>query len=255
MVKYKISRRVVIVVINFIIYEDKQAIRNNYVKLIHKFMGKSDVSYKIHQFASYNNEIKNFIKNNIGHNIYILDIEVPGKSGLDLAREIRNIGDYESQLLVVTAHKELLDNTFVNRSLILDFVSKYDNCEANLLTALITAYSNVTKYKSYVFKNDGELYRIPYDNILFFETEPEDGRVKVITKNNQFKVKRTISSIITELNDPRFMKTHKSCIVNLYNIDKIDLTSFTIYFSDSNKKAILSRNYKKELQERLIKQV
>ena len=37
--------------INFIIYEDKEVIRKNYVKIIDKFMGGNDVSYKIYQFS------------------------------------------------------------------------------------------------------------------------------------------------------------------------------------------------------------
>lgn len=238
--------------VNFIIYEDKEIVRNNYVKIIHKFMGKNDAAYKIYQFSAYSSKVKNFINESIGHNIYILDIEVPGKSGLDLAREIRATGDTDSQLLIVTAHKELLDNNFINRSLILSFVSKYDNCEENLLLALTDAYINVTKYKSYVFKNDGDLYRIPYDDILFFEIDPEYGHVNIVTKNKSFIVKKTISAILNELEDSRFMKTHKSCIVNLYNIEKVDLSDLIIYFFNGKTTDLLSRNYKKELQERLI---
>jgi len=239
--------------INFVIYEDKEIVRNNYVKLIHKLMGQSDVAYKIHQFASYTNKVKNYISENIGYNIYILDIEVPGKSGLDLAREIRAQGDMDSQLLVVTAHKELLENNFLNRSLILNFVSKYDNCEQNLLAALTDSYNHITKHKAYVFKYDGDLYRIPYDDILFFEIDSEYGHVNIITKSSQFVVKKTISNILNELSDPRFMKTHKSCIVNLYNIEKVDMTNLIITFSTGKKTDLFSRNYKKELQERLAR--
>lgn len=239
--------------VNFVIYEDNEIVRNNYVKIIHKFMGKNDAAYKIHQFSGYSLKVKNFIRETVGHNIYILDIEVPGKSGLDLAREIRALGDTESQLLVVTAHKELLDNTFVNRSLVLNFVSKYDNCEENLLSALTDSYINVTKYKSYVFKHEGELYRIPYDDILCFEIDPEFGHVNIITKNKPFIVKKTISAILSELSDQRFVKTHKSCIVNLYNIERVNLSELVIYFPDGTKTDLLSRNYKKELQERLTR--
>lgn len=238
--------------VNFVIYEDKEAVRNNYVKVIHRFMGKSDAAYKIHQFSEYTSKVKKYIQENVGHNIYILDIEVPGKSGLDVAREIRNIGDTDSQLIVVTAHKELLENTFVNRSLILNFVSKYDNCEENLFRALTDAYINVTRYKSYVFKNEGDLYRVPYDDILFFEIDPGHVHVNVVTENKNFIVKKTISSILKDLDDPRFMKTHKSCIVNLYNVEKVDMNELIIYFNDGKQTDLFSRNYKKEMQERLI---
>lgn len=239
--------------INFVLYEDKEIIRENYVKVIHKFMGRSDVSYKIYQFSAYNSDLSNYIKNKSGHNIYILDIEVPGKSGLDLAREIRATGDSESQLIVVTAHREMLENTFTNRSLILNFVSKFDNCEENLLSVLNDAYINITRYKSYVFKNDGELYRIPYDDILYFEAESQNGRINLVTKSKTYFVKKTMNNILKELHDPRFMRTHKSCIINLYNVEKVDLINSVIYFSNNIETLLLSRNYKKEFQERLLK--
>lgn len=239
--------------INFVLYEDKELIRDNYVKLVHKFMGNSDVSYKIYQFSTYTTELTKFIQNKSGHNIYILDIEVPGKSGLDLAREIRMSGDNQSQLIVVTAHREMLENTFTNRSLILNFVSKFDNCEENLLKALNNAYINITRYKSFVFKNEGDLYRIPYDDILYFEIDPESCKVNLITKTKSYLIKGTISNILDGLRDLRFMKTHKSCIVNLYNIEKVDLNDLVITFHGGKKTYLLSRNYKRELQERLMK--
>ena len=62
--------------INFVIYEDKEIVRKNYVKVIHKFMGKIDTVYKIYEFGAYSNKVKDYISNNIGHNIYIIDIQV-----------------------------------------------------------------------------------------------------------------------------------------------------------------------------------
>ena len=55
-----------------------------------------------------------------------------------------------------------------------------------------------------------------------------------------------------ELNDPRFMKTHKSCIVNLYNIDHVDLGNLIIFFNNKEQTSLFSRNYKKELQDRIM---
>lgn len=75
--------------INFIIYEDEEYFSKLYKNVIHKFMGNSNDQYKIYSFTEYNEAMRNFIKNLTGQNIYIFDIEVKGKSGLDLAREIR----------------------------------------------------------------------------------------------------------------------------------------------------------------------
>jgi len=239
--------------VNFIIYEDKKTVRDNYEKLIHKFMGNNDTAYKIYQFSDYTLGLKELIKKSTGHNIYILDIEVPGKSGLDLAREIRSNGDMDSQLIIATAHRELLVNSFINRSLILNFISKFDNCEGNLISAITNAYTNITRHKSFVFKTDGEVYRVPYNDILYFAIEPGNGHICLYTKDKTFCVKKSISNVLQQLPDARFMKTHKSCIVNLYNIESIDLSELEIHFYGGQSTYLLSRNYKKELQQRLCK--
>lgn len=54
-----------------------------------------------------------FIKSLTGQNIYIFDIEVKGKSGLDLAREIRNFKKtMNDQIIIATAHQDLIQNAF-----------------------------------------------------------------------------------------------------------------------------------------------
>ena len=54
-----------------------------------------------------------FIKKLSGQNIFILDIEVKGKSGLDLAREIRKYKrSFDTQIVIATAHQDLVENAF-----------------------------------------------------------------------------------------------------------------------------------------------
>ena len=92
---------------NFIIYEDEEKFREKYHLTILKFIGDSNIAYQIIDISKYSKEEIERIKYLSGNNIYILDIEVPGKSGLDLAREIRNTGDWKSQIVIVTSHDDL----------------------------------------------------------------------------------------------------------------------------------------------------
>ena len=47
-----------------------------------------------------------FLKSKVPFRIYILDIETPSRSGIDVAREIRN-KDLESVIIFLTGHDEL----------------------------------------------------------------------------------------------------------------------------------------------------
>ena len=74
--------------VNFIIYEDDKSTRENYISIILKIMGNRKEQYSIIELDKYNSKVTKAL-NVVGRKIFILDVEVPGKSGMDLAREIR----------------------------------------------------------------------------------------------------------------------------------------------------------------------
>jgi DNA-binding response OmpR family regulator len=97
-------------------------------------MRNSNDQYKIFRFSEYNEEFMNFIKNLVGQNIYIFDIEVKGKFGLDLAREIRMFKKtMNDQIIIATAHQDLVQNAYHKKILMVDFISKFDDLEERLL--------------------------------------------------------------------------------------------------------------------------
>ena len=155
-----------VIVINYIIYEDEEEYRKKYVSIILKLRGKEQEGYRIIELEKYDEKTKKQLDETLGKKIYIFDIEVPGKSGLDLAKEIRESGDWESQIIVVTTHEQLRTASFTSRLLMLDFVSKYYDCENRLKESLIVAFDILTKYKALTFMTEGELYQIPYRDIL-----------------------------------------------------------------------------------------
>ena len=51
-------------------------------------MFNNDINYRIYQFEEYTKDLKQIIEN-AEVKIYVLDIELNEKSGIDIAREIR----------------------------------------------------------------------------------------------------------------------------------------------------------------------
>lgn len=237
--------------VNFIIYEDEEKMRNMYKEVIHNFFGNKDQGYRIIEYSEYKNTIIDEIKNIEGKKIFLLDIEVPGKTGLELARDIRNDGDWLSPLIVITTHENLKTQGFTGRMLMLDFLSKYDDVKTNLKESIMIAYNIVSSYKTISFKQRGEIFQVLYDSILYIEKNVNDNYVTVVTKNDSITMKGCINNITNFLiEDPRFMKTHRSCIVNLINIKSYDITNNIIKFENKTID-LVSREKKKELKERL----
>lgn len=239
--------------INFVIYEDEKKFREKYISIILKIIGGMKVAYRIFEFDKYDSTTYNKIKNLTGKKIYILDIEVPGKSGLDLAREMRNSGDWESPMIIVTTHEQLKDAAFTSKMLMLDFISKFYNFEESLHDTLKLALDIIDKNQSLNFQYNGELLQIPYNDILFIEKNVDDFYSTVVTRNERIKIKKTISSIEEELTqDTRFFRTHRSCIANLDKITSVELRECIIHFG-SIETPLLSRDKKSELKIRLGK--
>lgn len=232
---------------NFVIYEDEPIFRDKYFSIVENFIGNSNLAYEIIEIPRYNKEIGEKLKNLSGQNIFILDIEVPGKSGLDLAREIRHNGDWRSQIIIVTSHDDLKNFDYQSSMLMLAFISKFFNLEKELQKAITIAHKILTTNEVIKFQKGSKVFNIPIDDILFLEKKQEETFTKVITKDKEYITDKTLIQWEKELKDPRFVRTHRNFIVNTYKIRKFDFDKDEIGF-ENKKTALLSRNYRKDLK-------
>ena len=154
---------------NFILYEDDEAFLKSYENIITKLMGKSKINYKIHKISEFSSDTLNYLDNITGNKIYILDVEVPGKNGIDLARIIRKNGDWTSQIIVVTSHEEFIIVGYMKKLLMLDFITKSQSLNNCLLNTLRVALEIILGQRTYKFFYKGEYFLLPYDDILYFE--------------------------------------------------------------------------------------
>ncbi len=236
--------------INFILYEDSKETRNRYKKIIRKLMPNKD-TYKIFEIGEYNDEARELLESIKGRKIYLLDVEVPGKTGIDLARSIRNSGDYDSQLILITSHEEYNSFNYVNRLLALDFISKASDVEKELHTTLELALNITSPKKTLSLDLPNNSYQIPYDDILYIEKEENNNNCNVVTEDKKYSIRDTISHLYSILEDDyRFFKTHRGCIVNLNKITSVDFLNNIIYFNQDNIN-LLAKDKKSDLKEKL----
>ena len=241
-----------IILLNFIIYEEEENIRTIYKNIIHSIFAPNNNAYRIYEYEKYDEEFMSFIKTIPGKKVFLLDVEVPGKTGIELARDIRKSGDWLSQLIIITSHDELRGNNIMRRILMLDFISKCENLEHDLKHTILTAYNILNSNKSISIKQNGEIYKIGYNEILYIEKDLNDNYVTIYTNTEHLSMKGSISSFELALKgDPRFMKIHRSCIINLNNVKSYDVTNNIVKFENSSID-LIARNKKKELKEKLL---
>jgi len=235
--------------LDFVICEDNKNVRDIYKIIISKIVMPYDFDYKIHLFEKYDNKMANLICNNSNFKIYLLDLELPGKNGINIAKEIRKY-DWDSIIIILTSHDELELKMLKQKLLIFDFISKFEDYEQSLFESINTVLKKYNSKKTISFKCNKELINVKLEDIIYIYKTTDQNKIEVVFKNNKYKIRESLSNIMYKLDD-RFYKTHRSCIVNTDKIKKVDFKNEIIYFDNNIKIDYLSRNYKKGLKERL----
>ena len=233
--------------ITFVICEDNSEVREIYKKIINKALINNDIDYKIFTFEKYSSKLKKKIEEASELKIYIIDLEMPVKDGIQITREIRK-NDWDSQIIILTAHEELELRVLKQRLLILDFISKFDNYEQKLIDSIKLIIEKRKTNKTLKIKIGRIIHNIKLEDIIYIIKEKKNKKIKIITKEKEYRVNQSLKVMESKL-DSRFCKTHRSCIVNKDKIEKIDNKENKIYLKDSKEIDYISRTYKINLKE------
>lgn len=229
--------------INFIICDDNEKIALDIKKIIDKFMMKNKAEYKTHLFNDLDDEFMKIVKEPLSFKVYILDIETPSRSGIDVARSIRR-RDVDSVIIFITGHEELGLTILKNEIMFLSFINKFDNYEERLVTSIKKSLE-VLKHKNIIrFEERGVLYTIAMSDILYITRDSVERKCVIKTDYAEIKTYKPLSSI-EKLLDNRFIKTHRACLVNKERVAKIDKIRKTILFDNGVAVSLLSEKYRK----------
>jgi len=222
--------------INCIVVDDSNVQR----QIIVKFVSEHQNLSLIGEFSNAL-EAKNCISNQ-DVNLVFLDIEMPVINGFDLLDGLK----VKPQVIFITSKPEYAVKAFdysatdyiqkpisrerfnqsVKKAISLISLNKENSDEEN---PYIFIKSNLKKLKLYIF-------RIKW-------IEAFGDYVKIITDNENHLVLATMKSFEQELPKDKFVRVHKSYIVNIDKIDKFN----SKYAEIGTSKIPLSRNKKEEL--------
>lgn len=231
--------------INFIICDDVKQYREMVEHIVISYMMKNKLEYKTHVFKDYDSEFMKIVESKLPFKVYILDIETPSKSGIDIARIIRN-HDVDSVLIFLTGHQELGHVVMKNDFLFLSYINKFDDCENRLIKSLDKALQ-MFKIKNVIrFKDNGIVYTIPQEDILYITRDSVDRKCIIVTDYNEFKVGKNLSELEKMVND-NFIKTHRACLMNTKRIMSFSRSQKEVVFDNGMKSDLISTRFDREL--------
>lgn len=234
--------------IKFVICEDSDEALETAGKYVIKAMMNYDIEYKVLKFKEYNNKFKKVMDDDTDIKIYILDIELPTVSGLEIASEIRE-NDDESIIIFVTAHSECKNDIFYSRLGAIDFISKYNRYEERLADTITYVIDKMYKKRVLSFTYNYVQTKLRYKEINYIEKAPSQNKciIHEVTGEEKY-ITTSIVKLKSELK-PMFYQTHKSCLVNLDNVREIDNSTSTIYFKNGDTTNLIAPSARKGLKQ------
>jgi len=198
-----------------------------------------DISKIHHINDNFNDEVDNLVTSSSKSNIYLLDIELGNNTtGLQIAKKIRTI-DFDGYIIFLTSHVELTSSTFNYNLKALNFI---DKSNPNIASLLFSAFDQIQIESNVSTINVGTLnypyksahYNIPYNDILFIETQGNRRNLMIHTKLKSFEFPDSLSSI-EKLLPSYFYRCHKSYIINPKKVEVIQSAppAYCVSFNDS----------------------
>lgn len=179
------------------------------------------------------------IKEKGNHQVFLLDIDIDGdrKRGLEVASEIRQ-QDAQAVIIFVTTHSEFAPISFKYKVSALDFIDKtVSNQEfkrqlKQTLSFVNQKVSNIEDEDIFVFETAQSRIQVPMRDIYYFATALTPHKVMLITKTERLEFYANLGEI-TAVNKNLY-SCHRSFLVNLENITRIDKTELMLYFDNGD---------------------
>lgn len=213
-----------------------------------RFSIKTDTEFQIERFTSGNELLKKYYNEKSPFDILFLDMEMPGRNGIETAEEIRRIPDRNVLIAFITSFPEYMQDSFdVQASQYLTKPISYELFEQKLekmLSYIGELETNITV----ISQKSGEII-LHLDDIVCFEAVKKTG-VVITTNKDEITIKGKLAYFEKELADKYFISIHRTCLANMKYIRKFNADS--LEFS-TGKTVSVSRRRLSEIKEAFSK--
>ena len=170
------------------------------------FLLDVEVFYSGESFLKYQNQGKVF-------DLLYLDIEMEQGNGLEVGHQLRNVWKNYAIEIVYISGKEGYDRAlFAYQPL--HFLAKPFS-QKQIIDVLELAIIRAKKNREYYeYKKKSDIYRVPINEILYFESIKRE--IRMVTEKGMDIFYASLDEIEAELSKKQFVRIHRSYLVN-YN--------------------------------------
>lgn len=235
---------------NLLIVEDDEIQRRNLKLMLQEFSKEFNV------FEADSLKAATMILNNYNIDLFYLDQNLPDGSGIDLGKQIREIGKYKlTWIIFLTSHVQYMLEAFKEIHCY-DYVLKpYNKNDIKTLTLELVKglrkgkiASGSNESPSIEFNIKGIKLKLYTDQIYFIEVKLRTCYIH--TKSGIYKVQKVpLNQILDKLPKDIFIQSHRAYLININYVSKFyeDKGEWVLSFKNYDQKALIGRTFKTKL--------
>lgn len=204
-------------VIKIAICDDEEKAVALHEQIVKDSLQASSIGYEITTYTQSRNLLYDITDDKFFYDLILLDIEMPGISGMEIPQQIKSFL-HNVRIIFVTSHTEYAINAF--ELSIFRYVLK-SNLEVKLAAAVIDAAKliELEAGQEYTIQTAKRMEKIPYKDIYYIQRDGKNA--SIVSSAGTSKVRKSLQQVFDELDTPEFIFIDRGYIVNIIQIMKI----------------------------------
>nr|WP_303244153.1 LytTR family DNA-binding domain-containing protein [uncultured Cellulosilyticum sp.] len=196
------------------ICEDENILRQEVRLLVEKYCQQCTIEAEIFEYSSG----EELLQSNNEESILLLDISMKEIDGIQTAEKIRALGN-NSIIIFLTSHKERVFEAFKVQAFRY-LLKSIEEIEFNKTLDDAVNYLKKEEKKFLTISIKKNIIKLNYEDILYVESIGKN--INIHTLEQCYTIREKISDLEKKLQSNGFFRVHKSYIVNLEKVTKID---------------------------------
>ncbi|MCC0645532.1 MULTISPECIES: LytR/AlgR family response regulator transcription factor [unclassified Clostridioides] len=229
--------------IRIAICEDEKEVQFLIEGYLDNILKNRNKKYEIQKYSSGEELLE---RNSKYIDILLLDVQMGQINGMDTARKIREV-DNKMEIIFITSLIDYVQEGYEVRAYrYLLKPIELEELKKHVLTCIKEIEINKNNY--IVIKNKSNTYKINSNEIVYIEVQKKEMLIHTINKS--FNVCYSLEKIEKDLNQDKFIRCHKSFLVNLNYVENIKPN---IAVLENGEEVPVSRYRYKDVKEKFLK--